>query len=440
MRIFIAFCLGMFSLCALAAPVQVQGVRIWAAPDNTRVVFDLTAPAEHTLLHLDNPPRVVIDIPQARLSQPLAQPSAQDRFLAGLRGAEHGADKLRIVLDLKAPASAKSFLLTPNQRYGHRLVVDVLLPDSHVAVDATPAASSPVRPPAADKLTLRDVVIAIDAGHGGEDPGARGPGGTYEKIVVLEIARRLARLIEAEPGMRPVMIRDGDYFVPLRKRIEIARKQRADLLISIHADAFRDHRVRGSSVYVLSPRGASSEAARWLAEQENASDLIGGVSLEDKDDMLKAVLLDLSQTGTLEASIDVAERVLDALARAGKVHRQKVQSAGFLVLKSPDIPSILVETAFISNPGEEQKLRDPAHQERLAAAILDGLRGYFREHAPDGTLFATQRRHVIARGETLSTIARQYGVSPERLKASNGLTGDSIRVGQVLVIPSDSDS
>ncbi|MDZ7737172.1 MAG: N-acetylmuramoyl-L-alanine amidase [Gammaproteobacteria bacterium] len=211
------------------------------------------------------------------------------------------------------------------------------------------------------------MIVAIDAGHGGEDPGAIGSRGTQEKEVVMEIASAAsADKVNRRSGMRAVLTRDGDYFLPLRRRIEIAREHQADLFISLHADAFRDRRVHGSSVYVLSKRGASSEAARWLAEQENASDLIGGVSLEDKDDVLKSVLLDLSQTGTLEVSIDVAERLINGLSRTGKVHRRDVQSAGFLVLKAPDIPSVLVEAAFISNPDEERKLRDKVHQERLA--------------------------------------------------------------------------
>jgi len=283
----------------------------------------------------------------------------------------------------------------------------------------------------------RDVVIAIDAGHGGDDPGALGRHGTREKDVTLAIARKLAQVIDAEPGMKAVLVRKGDYYVGLRQRMGIARQNKADLFVSIHADAFRDPRVRGASVYTLSRRGASSEAARWLAESENASDLIGGVSLEDKDDVLASVLLDLSQTAAMEASADVAQRVFRQLRRFGPVHSNRVQQAGFMVLKSPDIPSILVETAFISNASEEQHLNNPAHQAELAQAIMSGIREYFQVSPPPGTLMASQaeHRHVIEPGDTLSGIAQQYRVSLNSLRDINGLTSDQIRVGQTLLIP-----
>ena len=435
MRALIASLLLLLTLPVYADQTQVKGVRIWAAPDNTRVVFDLGAPVDHEILHLDNPERLVIDMKNARLKQEAAQPGADDRYLKNLRSAPRNGNDLRVVLDLKRDITSNTFQLKPNERYGHRLVVDVFPADGEKSIGSPQA---PAKSVAERNQKLRDVIVAIDAGHGGEDPGAIGSRGTQEKEVVMEISRRLARKVNNEPGMRAVLTRDGDYFLPLRRRIEIAREHQADLFISVHADAFRDRSVHGSSVYVLSKRGASSEAARWLAEQENASDHIGGVSLEDKDDTLKKVLLDLSQTGTLEASIDVAERLIQDLARAGKVHRNDVQSAGFLVLKSPDIPSVLVETAFISNPAEERKLNDPSHQNQLTSALLDGLKDYFRSHAPDGTLLAAQdamRKHVISRGETLSTIAQQYRVSQDRIKQSNGLNSDKIMVGQVLVIP-----
>jgi N-acetylmuramoyl-L-alanine amidase len=280
-------------------------------------------------------------------------------------------------------------------------------------------------------------VIAIDAGHGGEDPGAKGPSGVYEKDVVLQISRRLARKVDAEPGMRAVMIREGDYYIGLRKRVHKARVARADLFVSIHADAFHDRRVRGSSVYTLSQRGASSEAARWLAEKENRSDLVGGIDLDDKDDLLASVLLDLSLSATMQSSRQAADTVLQELRRLGKTHKPRVQHAGFLVLKAPDIPSMLVETAFISNPVEERRLRDPAHQERLAEAVMVGIRGYFRAFPPAGTWIAqsTPRQHVISRGDTLSEIAEQYQVRLQDLRSANSLTDDRIRVGQVLTIP-----
>jgi N-acetylmuramoyl-L-alanine amidase len=257
--------------------------------------------------------------------------------------------------------------------------------------------------------------------------------------VVLAIARELEQLVRRERGMRPVMTRSRDVFLPLRSRVAIARKHKADLFVSIHADAYDDRRVAGSSVYALSPRGATSEAARWLAERENAADLVGGVKLDDKDDLLASVLLDLSQTGTIEASLNVGDRVLRELGRVGEVHRGAVQQAGFLVLKSPDVPSILVETAFISNPDDEQRLSSAAYQKSTARAILAGIRRYFADYAPPGTLLAA-RKHVIGQGESLAALAQRYQISPEALRAANGLRGESLPVGKVLNIPADRGS
>lgn len=431
MRLTLYLFLALLAPVVAAEPVQIQNVRIWAAPDSTRVVFDVSTTVRHSVDLLTDPFRVIVDIDDAEIHGPLSQPSADDKFLQSLRSAPRDGG-LRVVLDLKKYSRMKSFQLDPNQQYGHRLVVDLFNGEA----GAEPGAASLEQE--APETAARDIVVAIDAGHGGEDPGARGPKGTFEKQIVLELARRLAEQVDREPGMRAVLIRDGDYYLSLRKRIELARRQRADLFLSVHADAFRDPRVRGSSVYVLSQRGASSEQARWLAEQENASDLIGGVSLDDKDDMLAAVLLDLSQTASLEASLDVADRVLRGLKQVGAVHRGRVESAAFAVLKAPDIPSILVETAYISNPDEERKLRSVEYQQRMVGAIVDGLRGYFRNKAPEGTQLAS-RRHVISHGDTLSGIAQYYGVSVERLRAINGLQGDSIRTGQVLAIPSASE-
>lgn len=422
--------IALFAGTLAAEPVQVQNVRIWAAPDSTRVVFDVSAPVEHTVNLLSDPFRVVVDIRDAEVASSLSQPTPQDKFVQRVRGAVHDG-ALRVVLDLKKYSRTKSFQLQPNQHYGHRLVLDIYSDDSEAeSASLNLDQEAPV-------TALRDVVIAIDAGHGGEDPGARGPKGTYEKNVVLDLAKRLRDLINRERGLRAELVREGDYFLPLRKRIESARKFRADLFVSIHADAFHDPRVRGASVYVLSQRGASSEHARWLAEQENASDLIGGVSLDDKDDMLAAVLLDLSQTASLEASLDVAERVLRGMRQIGAVHKGRVESAAFAVLKSPDIPSILVETAYISNPDEERQLRTVDYQQRMAGAIVEGLRGYFRAKAPEGTQLAA-RRHIIAQGDTLSGIAQYYGVSIESLREFNRLLSDHIRTGQILTIPTTS--
>ncbi|MGH8509796.1 MAG: N-acetylmuramoyl-L-alanine amidase [Gammaproteobacteria bacterium] len=374
---------GLFALLlSIAVPchaASISGPRMWAAPDNTRVVFDLSAPVTYHLFTMTHPHRVVLDIEGGLFVKTPPPSDPKDRFLKSLRYARHGR-KLRLVLDLKQRAEIKAFALAPQRPYGHRLVVD-LLGREQVAPALLPR----------ERQRLRDIVIAIDAGHGGEDPGAIGKRGTREKQVVLAIARKLADRVNDERGMRAVLIRDGDYFISLRNRIKRARQHKADLFVSIHADAFRDPRASGSSVYVLSSHGASSEAARWLAERENASDLVGGVSLDDKDDLLRKVLLDLSQSAAIDASVNVGGRVLQRLNRLGRIHHQGVQRAGFAVLKSPDIPSVLVETAFITNPLEERKLTDPRHQEAMAAAILEGIRAYFREAAPPGTLLAMQK-------------------------------------------------
>ncbi len=419
----------MLPIPVFAGQVTMQNVRIWAAPDNTRVVFDVSGPVEHKLELLSNPDRLAVDIKNAKMTQTISQPVNADKYLKSVRSAERGKSDLRVVFDLKKNIEMRSFLLQPNRQYGHRLVIDLY--DENKQDAATQIITQ------ADNKRSKDIIIAVDAGHGGDDPGATGPHGVREKDVTLKIARNLANLINQEYGMKAVLIREGDYFLSLRNRIGKAREHKADLFISIHADAFRDPRVRGSSVYILSNRGASSEAAKWLAERENAADLVGGVSLDDKDDVLASVLLDLSQTASLEASIGVADRVLSDLKKLGKTHKKYVQSAGFAVLKSPDIPSILVEMAYISNPEEEKNLKNAAYQTKLAKALLSGMKDYFRDYAPEGTLLASSatRKHIIARGDTLSGIAQRYRVSMNTLRDSNRLKSDRIRVGQVLNIP-----
>ncbi len=415
-------------VCARAGAADVQNLRMWPAPDHTRVVFDISGPFEYRLFILDNPNRVVIDLKGASLDRSRVDLSQTDERIARIRSAPRDEHDLRVVLDLTDAFKAKSFLLTPNDSYGHRLVID-LYPGNDTS---EPTMKDVVE--TAPIGELRDVVIAIDPGHGGEDPGAIGPTKTREKDITLTVAKRLKALIDAERGMRAVLVRTGDYYVGLRKRMQIARESRADLFVSIHADAFRDPRVHGSSVYILSHNGASSEAARWLAEQENAADLVGGVSLDDKDDLLASVLLDLSQTATLNASTRAGSVVFDELKTLGKTHKRDVQRAGFVVLKSPDIPSILIETAFISNPDEERRLKDAGHQQALALSITRGIRNYFQTHAPPGTVLAL-RRHTIAAGDTLSEIAERYRVPVAALRHANQLESDQLRVGQVLRIP-----
>jgi N-acetylmuramoyl-L-alanine amidase len=389
----LALCLGLVAaafatpIVVLAArPVTIKEVRLWAGPDGTRLVFDLSEPVEHSVLTLDNPDRVVVDIPGAVIDSSRVLPEGQG-FVKQLRAAEQPNGDLRVVVDLSSPAEPRTFSVGPQQSYGHRLVMD-LTPSSKTAA-VTPAPLSVVK--AAADAHGRDIVVAIDAGHGGVDPGSIGKRGTYEKHVTLAIARRLKERIDREPGMRAILTRDNDTFVELRDRIVRARRQQADMFVSIHADSYTNRSVAGSSVYVLSARGASDESARWLADRENAADLIGGVKLDDKDNVLASVLLDLSQSASMSASVDAADKVMQELYKIGNITNRGVKHAGFVVLKSPDIPSMLVETAFISNPTEEARLLDAKHQQRLAEAIHQGVRGYFYANPPPGTLIAELR-------------------------------------------------
>jgi N-acetylmuramoyl-L-alanine amidase len=375
------------------AAALVKDIRLSSeANSNTRVVFEISKPLVGAkVFTLDKPNRVVIDLSEARLRLSSGLPAGQG-LVKAMRTAPRGAG-LRVVLDVTDAVQARSFPVDANDSLSARFVVDL----SKVS-GAAPGASAdaalanrPVAVKSAEFADARELVIAIDAGHGGTDPGASGRGGTQEKNVTLAIARQLKARIDEEPGMRAVLTRSGDYFVPLRERIRLARQYKADMFISIHADSVRDRDITGSSVYTLSPRGATDEAARWLAERENAADLAGGVSLDGKDAVLASVLLDLSQGASMSASNVAAGEILGQLDRVGNVLHSEVQHAGFVVLKSPDIPSMLVETAFISNPLEEQKLADARHQERLAEAIRSGVRAYFYDNPPPGTHIAQLR-------------------------------------------------
>ncbi len=428
-RLIIAALFLLTSLPALAAGVN--GFRVWADPVKTRAVLDLDSKTAYKMFSLKDPHRVVVDLQGSSVNIPLRLDAEHAGMINGVRYGQPDAHTLRVVFDLSAAARLKSFLLEPTGQYQHRLVVDLypLRGDGNTSM---------VKHMADINTPDRAVVIAIDAGHGGEDPGAIGRHKTREKDVVLRIARELKRSIDGQPGMQAVLTRDGDYYVPLRGRYETARKARADLFVSIHADAFKNRKVRGSSVFVLSARGASSEFARLLADSENASDLVGGVTLNDKDDMLASVLLDLSQSATREASNKVAVDILGALKRNGKTHKNYVGRANFMVLKSPDVPSVLVETAFISNPEEEKRLTEKEFQQRMARAITSGVRDYFYHSPPPGTWIAANRngaRHIVARGDTLGGIASRYQVSLNKLRNANNIRGDVIRVGRELVIP-----
>lgn len=419
----------MLSVTVFAEAATINHVRMWPAPDHTRLVFDLSGPADHTLFTLKEPARVVIDMSSAEFSAQLPDLAENSSFIREIRYARRGDDGLRVVLDLNRDVKPKSFALKPHREYGHRLVIDLFDVDEDKP-------NTPIKRDIPNPEQPRDIIVAIDAGHGGDDPGAIGRRGTREKTVVLAIARYLKGYIDGEPGMKAVMIRDGDYFVSLKNRVIKARRAQADLFISIHADAFRDRRARGSSVYVLSENGASSEVARVLAESENDSDLIGGVNLDDKGDLLKLVLVDMVKNNTMEDSHAAARHMLNDMRGITHLHKRRVEQAGFRVLKAPDIPSVLIETAFISNPSEERKLRSSRHQKQMAQAIFKGTLRYFRDNPPPGTLLALPaRKHRIQRGDTLSQIAEKYQVSVVTLKQANNLKNDYLRVGQELRIP-----
>ncbi len=338
--------------------------------DHTRVVFDLSGRIEHDLFTLSSPNRVVIDLKNVRKSAALVSDEHETTLLKGIRSSVRDANNLRVVLDLKNKVRPRSFMLQPDDQSGHRLVIDM---------HATQLSPTPVKTSQQQRSQKKkEIVIAIDPGHGGRDPGAIGKKGTREKDVTLAVAKKLKNVISRTPGFRAVLTREGDQFVVLRKRVEKARKHQADLFVSLHADAFKSPRVEGASVYALSLNGASSEAARWIAKKENASDLIGGISLDDKDDLIASVLLDLSQTATIQDSLELGSDVLKHLGKVGKLNKDQVQQAGFAVLKAPDMPSILIETAFISNPKEERRLRSSKHQHKLAKAIFSGIKTHMK--------------------------------------------------------------
>jgi N-acetylmuramoyl-L-alanine amidase len=365
---------------------EIRQVRVGATETGTRVVLELSGPVKHKVFQLDDPGRVVLDVAKSTLAARLSDVEAPFTMRSGRL--PHGG--VRLVFEVKGPVTVDTSTLAASAQGPERLVLDINMAGART-VSVTPAAPVAIRPAHAPSETGRDIIIAVDAGHGGVDPGASGRR-TREKDVVLAVAKALAARIDREPGMKAVLTRDGDYFISLQERTLRARRAKADLFVSVHADSISNPDVSGSSVYVLSERGASSEAARWLAARENAADLKGGVKLDDKDPVLQGVLIDLSQTASISASMVAAENVLTALDRIGEVRKPRVQQAGFVVLKSPDIPSMLVETAFISNRDDERKLSQPKHRARLADAIFSGIELYFQGNAPDGTRLAASRR------------------------------------------------
>ncbi|HEX7341817.1 MAG TPA: N-acetylmuramoyl-L-alanine amidase [Rhodanobacteraceae bacterium] len=448
-RLFLAVLVALAVVCPAQA-TQIRHLQVSVTAARTRAVIEVSGPVTYRLFQLAHPGRVVLDFSDASIGHALATPRNRG-LIKDVRMGRHGKHGMRVVLDLAALAHPKSFLLKPSDGHGYRLVVD-LYPAGHAAPRTLNERQAATR--MAELLHgARKIVVAVDAGHGGVDPGATGPDGTHEKTITLEVAKDLAKLIDAQPGMTAVLTRKGDYYVGLKQRRLIARRHNADLFISIHADAYRSTDARGSSVWVLSTHGRVSEAARWLADTQNRSGLIGGVTLDDKSDQLASVLLDLQQRYAIHASSLIADNVLHDLAKIGPTHRDHIERANFVVLRSPDIPSILVETAFITNPVGERKLQRPAYREKLAKAILAGVKQYFGTTPPPGTWFALQaqrrrgelavtgsrhhgtRHYKVGRGDTLSGIAQRYGVTIGAIKSANDMTDNMVQAGAVLVIP-----
>ena len=418
----------------LAETNSLESIRVHDAPDHTRVVFDTRSSADYHHFLLTNPSRFVVDLSDTKANAKFESEKVDSRVVAGIRRAQRKKGVYRVVLDLKRAVNPRDpFVLKPVRPYGHRLVIDLYWNslEQKSGVQAVPA-------------DQRDVVVAIDAGHGGEDPGAIGINKVVEKHVVLSIARGVKRHLDAATGFKALLVRDGDYYIALRKRPQWAREKRADFFLSIHADAFKSSLVSGASVYALSQKRATSETARWLVENENRSDLLGGggekVVLDDYDDSVVEILLDMSMDANLGHSIDAGEAVLAALSGVARLHKGQLQQAGFVVLKSPDVPSILVETGYISNPTEARLLATTKYQQRIARAIADGVREYMHRNPPPGSLIAVLGdsatiHHLVKRGDTLSEIALRYDASAAAIRNANRLRSNVIRTGEVLIIP-----
>ncbi|WP_456270216.1 N-acetylmuramoyl-L-alanine amidase [Kushneria sp. AK178] len=466
-------------MAGAAQATQLEGLRQWTDSDGTRLVFDLSSETDADVFTLERPDRLVIDLANTTLNANLGSAVDGRGMVRDVRsGVREGSD-LRVVVELDRRATPNAFKLPPGGGHGYRLVVD-LAPEAGGGSDAsgdddpitamiqqqeraarsrlagnrtpeTPQVSN--EPTAASKQAARphprrDIIVVVDPGHGGKDPGATGPGGTHEKSVVLQIGKRVKARLDAMQGFKAYLTRDDDTFIPLRGRTRIAREHHADFFVSVHADAGGSSAPRGTSVYALSQHGATSERARWLAQSENRADLIGGVdgdlSLDDKDQVLRGVLLDLSMTATVNDSLSAGTDVLGRVSNFNKLFHSRVEQAGFVVLKSPDIPSLLVETGFLTNPTEERLLKTPSHQEKLADAIAQGIRQHFSRSPPPDSLLAWQRdqnrggasnEYRVQPGDTLSGIAARNNVSLAALRRANNLDTDVLRLGQVLNIP-----
>lgn len=407
---------------AKAAGATVKDIRLSKNKRYVRLVFDLDAIADHSIFSLHDPERVVLDIKNTSMPHGMVDQVQANALIRSIRSGVRNKDDLRVVFDLAESVTPRSFLLAPSGKSGHRLVIDL---------------HDKKKTSKAKKSQKRDVIIAIDAGHGGKDPGATGRSGTHEKIITLQIAKKLQANINKQRGMKAVLTRSNDRFMRLRERIHKARDNKADMMISLHADSFPDPRARGSSIYALSVDGASSETARLIAEKENAADLLfGDVDLKVDDQMVKEVLFDLSLTGTIESSLDIGSEILGQIKTVNRVHKRKVQQAGFAVLKAPNIPSVLLETAFISNPREEKNLRSRSHQQKIAKAITRGVTKYFARKAPPGTWLAElEALHQVQPEDSIASVAKQHHVTEDDLRSRNALFADNLIAGQVIKIP-----
>ncbi|XOV80212.1 MAG: N-acetylmuramoyl-L-alanine amidase [Aestuariibacter sp.] len=422
-----------FQSISYASDNSINSVRIWPSPNSTRVVFDLEKAPQYSYFTLTNPHRLVIDLAAMHGKVDFSQFENKSQLLKLIRhSTPKDKNSLRVVLELNKKINPQVFSLVPTAPYGDRLVVDL----------TDPSPTEKVIEPRM-KERSKDIIIAIDAGHGGEDPGSIGRGGTYEKNVTIRIAKRLEKLVNNEPGMHAVLTRTGDYHIDLNQRPGIARENKADLFVSIHADAFTQPGPNGASVWVLSMGRANSELGRWMESTEKHSELLGGAAevIQDvaSERYLTQALLDMSMDHSIATSYDVGRNILGELKQMMKLHKKSPQAASLAVLTSPDIPSVLVETGFISNPKEEKNLNWAKHQQNLAEAIFNGIKQHFSIAPPDGTLWASRRpsalQHRVARGESLSVLAQRYNVTVSNIKKANNLNGDMVRIGQVLNIP-----